>query len=48
VVLFRRGGRVLAVASVGDPRVSLEAELALESGDPDAMIEWERHLRSAA
>lgn len=47
-VLLRKEGRVLAVASVGDPRVSLEAELALESGDPDAMIEWERHLRAAA
>lgn len=47
-VLFRRGGRVLAVASVGDPKVSLEAELVLESGDPEAMNEWERQLRAAA
>ncbi len=47
-VLFRRGGRALAVASVGEPRVSLEAELALESGDAEAMIEWERQLRAAA
>ncbi len=47
-VLFKRGGRILAVASVGDPRLSLEAELALESGDPARIVEWERRLRAAA
>ncbi len=47
-VLFKRGGRILAVASVGDPRVSLEAEIALESGDATAIVEWERQLRAAA
>jgi 3-phenylpropionate/trans-cinnamate dioxygenase ferredoxin reductase subunit len=47
-VLFKRGGRTLAVASVGDARVSLEAEFALESGDVAAIAEWERRLRAAA
>jgi NADPH-dependent 2,4-dienoyl-CoA reductase/sulfur reductase-like enzyme/nitrite reductase/ring-hydroxylating ferredoxin subunit len=47
-VLFKRGGRILAVASVGDPRVNLEAEIALESGDAAAVAEWERRLRGAA
>ncbi len=47
-VLFKRGGRILAVASVGDPRVSLEAEIALESGDAAAIVDWERQLRAAA
>jgi hypothetical protein len=45
-VLLQKGGRTLAVASVGDPRVSLEAELALESGDPTEMAEWEKGLRA--
>jgi 3-phenylpropionate/trans-cinnamate dioxygenase ferredoxin reductase subunit len=47
-VLFKRGGRTLAVASVGDERVSLEAEIALESGDAAVIAEWERRLRAAA
>ncbi|MGH7342381.1 MAG: NAD(P)/FAD-dependent oxidoreductase, partial [Candidatus Rokuibacteriota bacterium] len=47
-VLFKKGGRTLAVASVGDARVSLEAELALEAGDAAALVEWERRLRGAA
>jgi 3-phenylpropionate/trans-cinnamate dioxygenase ferredoxin reductase subunit len=47
-VLFKRGGRTLAVASVGDSRASLEAELALESPDPAEILEWERRLRAAA
>jgi 3-phenylpropionate/trans-cinnamate dioxygenase ferredoxin reductase subunit len=47
-VVLRKGEQVLAVASIGDPRVSLEAELALESGDPGEMLEWERRLRAAA
>lgn len=47
-VLFRRGGRTVAVASVGVPRASLEAELALESADPAAIVEWERGLRASA
>ena len=47
-VVFRKGGRTLAVASVGDPNVSLEAELALESGDAAAIVEWERRLRAIA
>jgi hypothetical protein len=47
-VVFRKEGRTLAVASVGDSRVSLEAELALESGDPAEIVEWERRLRAAA
>jgi 3-phenylpropionate/trans-cinnamate dioxygenase ferredoxin reductase subunit len=47
-VLFKKGGRILAVASVGDPRASLEAEIALESGDAAAVAEWERRLRAAA
>ncbi len=46
-VLFERAGRTLAVASVGDERVSLEAEVALESSDPEALAEWERRLPSA-
>lgn len=46
-VFLRKGGRLIAVASVGDPQVSLEAELVLEGGDPEAMIEWERRLRAA-
>jgi NADPH-dependent 2,4-dienoyl-CoA reductase/sulfur reductase-like enzyme len=45
-VLLRKGGRTLAVASVGDPRVSLEAELALETGDPAEIDDWERRLRA--
>ena len=47
-VLFKREGRTLAVASVGESRVSLEAELALESPDPAEIVEWERRLRAAA
>jgi 3-phenylpropionate/trans-cinnamate dioxygenase ferredoxin reductase subunit len=47
-VLFKREGRTLAVASVGDSRVSLEAELALESPAPAEIVEWERRLRAAA
>jgi 3-phenylpropionate/trans-cinnamate dioxygenase ferredoxin reductase subunit len=47
-VLFKRGGRTLAVASVGDARTSLEAEIALESADPAEIVEWERRLRAAA
>lgn len=47
-VLFKRGGRTRAVASVGDTRVSLEAELALESSDAAAIVDWERRLRAAA
>jgi NADPH-dependent 2,4-dienoyl-CoA reductase/sulfur reductase-like enzyme len=47
-VVFRKGGRALAVATVGDSRASLEAELALESGDPAEIVEWERLLRAAA
>lgn len=47
-VLFKKGGRTLAVASVGDERVSLEAELALESDDPAAIVDWEKKLRAAA
>jgi 3-phenylpropionate/trans-cinnamate dioxygenase ferredoxin reductase subunit len=47
-VLFKREGRTRAVASVGDARVSLEAELALESGEPAQIAEWERRLRAAA
>jgi 3-phenylpropionate/trans-cinnamate dioxygenase ferredoxin reductase subunit len=46
-VLFKRGGRTLAVASVGgDARVSLEAELALESGEAAEVAKWERRLRA--
>ena len=48
VVLLKRRGRVLAVASVGDARASLEAEIALESADPVEIVEWERRLRAAA
>lgn len=48
VVLFKRGVRTLAVASVGDARISLEAELALESGDAAVISGWERRLRTAA
>jgi 3-phenylpropionate/trans-cinnamate dioxygenase ferredoxin reductase subunit len=47
-VLFKREGRALAVASVGDARASLEAEIALESGDPGEIVEWERRLRATA
>jgi 3-phenylpropionate/trans-cinnamate dioxygenase ferredoxin reductase subunit len=47
-VLFKKSGRTLAVASVGDERASLEAELALESGDAAAIVDWERRLRAAA
>ena len=47
-VLFKRGGRTRAVASVGDARVSLEAELALESRDAAAIVDWERRLRAVA
>jgi NADPH-dependent 2,4-dienoyl-CoA reductase/sulfur reductase-like enzyme len=43
-VLFKRGGRTRAVASVGAARLSLEAELALESGDEAAIVDWERRL----
>ena len=46
-VSFKRRGQTIAVASVGDARVSLEAELALESGEPAAVVEWERRLRAA-
>lgn len=45
-VVFRREGRVCAVATVGDPRVSLGAELALESGDEGEVLGWERRLRA--
>lgn len=44
-VLFERGGRVLAVASVGNERASLEAEIALEAGA--AHVEWERLLHGS-
>jgi 3-phenylpropionate/trans-cinnamate dioxygenase ferredoxin reductase subunit len=47
-VLFKRGGRTRAVASVGDARVSLEAELALEGSDAAAIVDWERRLRAVA
>jgi 3-phenylpropionate/trans-cinnamate dioxygenase ferredoxin reductase subunit len=47
-VLFKRRGRTLAVASVGDAHLSLEAELALESGDPAKIAAWERRFRAAA
>jgi NADPH-dependent 2,4-dienoyl-CoA reductase/sulfur reductase-like enzyme len=47
-VLFKRGGRTRAVASVGDARVSLEAELALEATDAAAIVDWERRLRAIA
>lgn len=47
-VLLRRGGRTLAVACVGEERLSLEAELALESGDAAAMVAWERRLAASA
>jgi 3-phenylpropionate/trans-cinnamate dioxygenase ferredoxin reductase subunit len=47
-VLFKRGGRALAVASIGDARASLEAEIALGSADPAEIVEWERRLRAAA
>ncbi len=47
-VLLRKGGRTLGVATVGDPRASLGAELALEGGDAAAIVEWERRLRAAA
>jgi NADPH-dependent 2,4-dienoyl-CoA reductase/sulfur reductase-like enzyme/nitrite reductase/ring-hydroxylating ferredoxin subunit len=47
-VLFKRGGRTRAVASVGDERVSLEAELALECSDAAAIVDWERRLRAVA
>jgi hypothetical protein len=36
------------VASVGDAHLSLEAELALESGDPAKIAAWERRFRAAA
>jgi hypothetical protein len=45
-VLLRKGGQILAVASVGDSRVSLEAELALESGEEE-VAQWEQRLRAA-
>lgn len=47
-VLFKRGGRTRAVASVGDARVSLDAELALESSDAAAIATWEQRLRAGA
>ncbi|HEX5029949.1 MAG TPA: FAD-dependent oxidoreductase [Candidatus Eisenbacteria bacterium] len=47
-VLFKKGGRVLAVASIGDARASLEAEIALDSADPAEIVEWERRLRATA
>ncbi len=47
-VLFKRAGRILAVASVGVARVSLEAERAMEGGDAAAIVAWERRLREAA
>ena len=37
LVSFRRDGRVLAVATIGRDRASLEAELALETGDEAAL-----------
>jgi NADPH-dependent 2,4-dienoyl-CoA reductase/sulfur reductase-like enzyme/nitrite reductase/ring-hydroxylating ferredoxin subunit len=36
-VAFRAGGRTLAVATVGEDRLSLDAELALERGDESAL-----------
>jgi apoptosis-inducing factor 3 len=36
-VAFRAGGRTLAVASVGQDRLNLDAELALERGDESAL-----------
>jgi hypothetical protein len=47
-VLLRKGGRILAVASVGDPQLSLEADLALETADPTEIADWERRLRERA
>ena len=47
-VLFQKNGRTRAVASVGDAHLSLEAERALETGDPAAIVEWERKLRASA
>jgi 3-phenylpropionate/trans-cinnamate dioxygenase ferredoxin reductase subunit len=43
-VRFARAGRTLAVASIGAPEASLEAELALESG---VAVARERGLGSA-
>ena len=37
VALFRAGGKTLAVATIGRDHDSLEAELAFEHGDPDAL-----------
>lgn len=36
-VAFRKGGRTLAIATIGRDRASLEAELALEQGDEAAL-----------
>jgi hypothetical protein len=45
-VLLRKAGRTLAVASAGDPHISLEAELALESEAPSLIGAWEQRLRA--
>jgi NADPH-dependent 2,4-dienoyl-CoA reductase/sulfur reductase-like enzyme/nitrite reductase/ring-hydroxylating ferredoxin subunit len=47
-VVFKSRGRAVAVASVGDARACLEAEIALESDDPAEIVEWERRLRAGA
>ena len=36
-IAYRRGGKTLAVATLGRDRVSLDAELALERGDEAAL-----------
>lgn len=46
-VLFRRGERTVAVVSVGDPHLSLEAELALEDGGREEIDSWEARLRAS-
>src|SRR6266540_1929 len=41
-VAYRRGGKTLAVATVGRDRTSLEAEVALESGDDKTLATFGR------